>query len=141
MVSFGHLYRWLVHEPYRQLAEVPQGILHGFSKEAEPYSLCATDPKSLDLLDDLFSQLLPHFSSKEFNIGFDETFDLGKGRSADICAAEGTTNVYIKFLSQVNDLAKKYGRRTQFWGDIVLEKPEVIPKLPRCFHTIFLILL
>ena len=31
--SFGHLHRWLVHEPYRQLAECPDGIAHPFSPD------------------------------------------------------------------------------------------------------------
>ncbi|MGA7543203.1 MAG: S8 family serine peptidase, partial [Nitrososphaeraceae archaeon] len=34
----------------------------------EPYSLCAVDPKSLDLVSDLYDQLLPNFSSPLFNV-------------------------------------------------------------------------
>src|SRR5687768_18006604 len=26
--SFGHMHRWLVHEPYRKLAECPDGFEH-----------------------------------------------------------------------------------------------------------------
>lgn len=46
----------------------------------EPFSLCPIDERSLDLLKDLYSQLLPHFTANELNVGLDETFDLGKGR-------------------------------------------------------------
>ena len=57
--SFGHMHRWLVHEPYRALAECPAGVVHPFARKPEPFSLCPTDPRSLELLADLFDQLLP----------------------------------------------------------------------------------
>ena len=37
--SFGHFHRWLVHDRYRPLAEVPEGFKHPFSIEPEPFSL------------------------------------------------------------------------------------------------------
>src|SRR5262245_23633379 len=50
--SFGHLHHWLKHEPYRALAEVLDGIEHPFrgagETQREPFSLCPTDPRSLE---------------------------------------------------------------------------------------------
>ncbi len=129
--SFGHFHRWLRHQPYRDLAEVPEGLAHPFSLESEPFSLCPLDPKALALLDDLYGQLLPNFSSPWFNVGLDETFDLGKGRSRAACETRGKTSVYLDFLRKVADLARKHGRRVQFWGDIVLARPESLARLPK----------
>jgi hypothetical protein len=128
--SLGHFHRWLVHDPYRELAECPQGIEHPFSDEREPFSLCAVDPRSLALLEDLYDQLLPSFSSRLLNVGLDETFDLGLGRSASACAAKGKGRVYLEYLQAIHRLLAARGNRIQFWGDIVLEHPELIPELP-----------
>ena len=129
--SFGHFHRWLVHEPYRALAEVPEGLEHPFNPERrEPFSLCPLDPGSLALLEDLYDQLLPCFASRELNVGLDETFDLCRGRSAAACAERGKVRVYLDFLKEVHALVAARGHRMQFWGDIILEEPELIPELP-----------
>ncbi len=129
--SFGHYHRWLIHEPYRRLAESPDGIEHPFSFEREPFSLCPTDAGSLELLADLYDQLLPCFTSELFNVGLDETFDLGAGRSAAACAERGKGRVYLDFLHQVHGLVQERGKRMQFWGDVILEHPELIDELPK----------
>lgn len=128
--SFGHFHRWLVHDRYRALAEVPEGFKHPFSVDPEPFSLCATDPKVLALLSDLYDQLLPQFRSRRFNVGLDETFDLGRGRSAEACGERGKPAVYLDFLRQVHSLVTERDRQMLFWDDIVLEHPEVIDQTP-----------
>lgn len=128
--SFGHLHRWLKHEPYRSLAEVPEGMPHPFGSDREPFSLCPIDPRSIDLLRDLYEQLLPQFTSRQFNVGCDETFDLGKGRSAEACRELGTGRVYVDFLHRLHALAAGHGRRLQFWGDILAGRPELLAEVP-----------
>ncbi|MCZ6597456.1 MAG: family 20 glycosylhydrolase [Planctomycetota bacterium] len=129
--SCGHLHRWLVHEPYRALAECPDGVEHPFSLEREPFSLCPTDPGSLALLGGLYDELLPCFQSRDFNVGLDETFDLGLGRSKEACREKGVGRVYLDFLLGVHALVAGRGRRMQFWADIVLRHPELVGELPR----------
>lgn len=129
--SFGHLHRWLTHEPYRQLAECPQGVDHPFTRRREPFSLCPLDPGSLTLLEDLYDQLLPNFTSTRFNVGCDETFDLGLCRSAEACARLGKEQVYLDFVRQIHGLVTQRGRRMQLWGDIILTRPDLVSELPR----------
>lgn len=128
--SFGHLHRWLVHEPYRRLAECPEGIEHPFSRRREPFSLCPLDPGSIALLGDLYDQLFPCFHSHQANVGLDETFDLGRCRSREACANRGRETVYLEFLSRVHQLLSERGHRMQFWGDILLEHPERFAEVP-----------
>jgi len=92
--SFGHMERWLKHPRYLPLAEAPDGAETpwGFRWQG-PFSLCPTDPAAIDLLRDLYGQLLPNFTSKLFNAGLDETFDVGQGRSLEICADRGVTPI------------------------------------------------
>src|SRR3972149_2684004 len=128
--SLGHMHRWLIHEPYRRLAECPEGLVHPFSSSPEPYGLCPVDPGSLALLSDLYDQLLPHFSSTQFNVGLDETFDLGQGRSAAACAERGVEGIYLEFLEQVHRLVTRRGRIMQFWADMIRDRPAPTGKIP-----------
>lgn len=129
--SLGHMHRWLIHEPYRRLAECPEGFVHPFSDSPEPYGLCPVDPGSLALLSDLYDQLLPHFSSRYFNVGLDETLDLGQGRSAAACAEKGVEGVYLEFLEQVHRLVTQRGRIMQFWADMIRDRSALIGTLPK----------
>lgn len=122
--SFGHLHRWLKHPRYRSLAECAEA-------DQTPFSLCPLDPGVLDLLAGWYSELLPHFSSRQFNIGCDETHDLGTGRSREACEKLGMGRVYLDFLSKIHALASQRGHIPQFWGDIILHHPALIPEIPR----------
>ena len=128
--SFGHFHRWLVHDRYRPLAEVPEGFKHPFSIDPEPFSLCATDPRVPELLAGLYDELLPQFTSPRFNVGLDETFDLGRGRSAEACEERGKPAVYLEFLRQVHGMVARRGRQMLFWGDIILRYPELVDQVP-----------
>ncbi|MHA2243829.1 MAG: beta-N-acetylhexosaminidase [Candidatus Hodarchaeales archaeon] len=129
--SFGHLHRWLAHDAYRDLAECPEGIDHYFSSKKEPFSLNPIDLRGIDFLKDLYDQLLPHFTSDFFNVGLDETYDLGEGRSAEVCKEKGKGVVYLEFILKIYDLIKEQEKIMQFWADIIFEHPELIPQLPK----------
>lgn len=128
---FGHMHRWLTLPRYAPLAECPEGIEHAFSVAKEPFSLCPTDPGSLALVDDLLDQLLPCHRSAVVNVGLDETFDLGEGRSREACEERGKGRVYLEYLHAVHDRVRARGGRMQFWGDIIVQHPELVPALPR----------
>ena len=131
--SFGHLERWLTLPRYRALAELPQGGAPlpwgGFHEK--PTSLCPSDRRSLEFLAELYDDLLPNFSSRLFNVGCDETFDLrGEGRSAALVRQKGEGRVYLDFLKQIHDLVSSRGKTMAFWGDIIIRHPELVPELP-----------
>ena len=131
--SFGHLERWLKLPRYNDLAECPAGgapIPWGGTTTG-PSGLNSTDPRALDLLKELYAELLPNFSSATFNVGCDETFDLGHGRSKEIVAQIGGGRAYLDFLLKIHALVKSRGRTMTFWGDIIIHHPELVPELPR----------
>jgi len=121
--SFGHMERWLKHPEYAHLAEVSPPV-------GDNMSLCPIDPEAPLFLAGLYDDLLPHFTSRSFNVGCDETVDLGKGRSRSAVERLGRGRVYLDFVKQIHALVTARGRRMQFWGDIVFEHPELIPELP-----------
>ncbi len=129
--SFGHMERWLIHDRYAALAETQAPFQTPWGQEPGPFSLCPGDPGSLALIWTLYDELLPHFTSTQFNVGCDETFDVGQGRSRAACAERGTTRVYLDYLQQVYREVTERGYTMQFWGDIIVQTPELISQLPR----------
>ncbi len=129
--SFGHLQRWLVHERYSHLAEAPDGCDTVWGHFDKPFSLYPAEPGSLALLRDLYDELLPHFSSRQFNVGCDETVDLGRGRSEALVKERGEGRVYLDFVMQIYREVKARGKTMQFWGDIIMNHPELAAELPR----------
>lgn len=129
--SFGHLRRWLIHPRYAPLAETHTTFNAPWGPVEAPFSLCPLDPGSLELVSSLYDELLPHFSSRMFNVGCDETFDLGQGRSRAACAQRGMEQVYLDFLLEIYAQVSRRGYQMQFWGDIILHAPQLIGELPR----------
>jgi len=132
--SFGHMRRWLSHDHYRHLAECPSGCDTGdpeWGYFEQPFTLCPEDPGSLSLVRSLMDELLPHFTSRQFNVGCDETVDLGRGRSQEVVAKRGKGRVYLDFLLKIYREVKARGFTMQFWGDIIMAYPDLVPELPR----------
>ena len=119
--SFGHMERWLVHPEYNALAKFPKGgaVTPWGTVKKFPTTLDPANPKSLELVDGLFEELLPNFSSPLVNVGCDETFEISDPEE------------YLGFLLKVFDCVRKRGKRPMFWGDIVLRHPELVARLPK----------
>ncbi|WP_455381718.1 beta-N-acetylhexosaminidase, partial [Salinispira pacifica] len=130
--SFGHMERWLKHPEYLHLAEAPDGF-NGWNGlfQREPFSLSPSVPESVPFLAGLYDELLPNFSSTKFNVGCDETIDLGQGRSSRMCREHGTGRVYVDFVNRVYRLVHERGKRMLYWGDVILHYPELITELPK----------
>ena len=123
--------RWLVHDKYSPLAEHPNGGETDFGCRDKPQGLCAIDPGSIGLARELIQGMIPHFQSKQVNVGCDETIDLGYGRSKKVVEGKGRGRVYLDYLKQVYQICKDNGRTMQFWADIVLKYPELIKEVPK----------
>lgn len=121
--SFGHMNQWLEHDQFKNLAELT-GLNSG-------HVMSPVQPGTMDLMRELYSELLPNFSSRYFNINCDEVGALGSGRSKEVVDEKGKGRVYLDYLIQLKNEVDKYGRTTQFWGDIILNHPEFIPEIPK----------
>jgi hexosaminidase len=120
-----------VHPRYRDLAECPDGCDTIWGHFDEPFTLNPLDPRSLALIEELYDELLPNFSSRQLNVGCDETVDLGQGRSKAECEARGIGRVYLDFLLKIYHAVKARNHTMMFWGDIIVQHPELIAELPR----------
>ena len=129
--SFGHMERWLTKDKYRPMAEAPYGCDTVWGHFDNPFSLAPIDKRSIPFVAGLYEELLPHFTSPMFNVGCDETVDLGRGRSEKVCKEKGVGRVYLDFVLEIYKLVKEHGKTMQYWGDIIIKHPELIPELPK----------
>ena len=118
---FGHMERWLVHPEYNALAKFPKGgaITPWGTVKKFPTTLDPGNPKSFELVDGLFAELLPNFTSPLVNVNCDETFEISD------------PGEYLAFLLRIFESVKAKGRRPMFWGDIVLKHPDLVGRLPK----------
>lgn len=129
--SFGHMRYWLESPPLHKLAEVdaPYDSADGTFLRY-PSTLSPANPGTLPFIAGLYDELLPHFTSGFFNVGCDETWDLGLGQSRTLCEQKGRHKVYVDFLKQIHKEVRARGRRMMFWGDIILYEPALLKELP-----------
>lgn len=130
--SFGHMERWLKHNEYISMAEAPDGFDDPWGGHFEVSStLYPESDEVMEFISGLYDELLPCFSSSTLNVGGDETFDLGQGKSKDRCNEIGVGRVYLDFLKKLEKEVSGRGKKMQFWGDIILNHPELIEDIPK----------
>ena len=122
--SLGHMEKWLKNEKLKRLA---------IDENAEKVTtLNPLDPGSVELMDKIYGDLLPSFSSGLFNIGMDEPWELGSGKTKEECEKRGVGAVYTDYLLKIFDLVKnKYKKTPMFWADIVFKHEEQLSRIPK----------
>ena len=115
--SFGHMAKILGIPFYENMAE-SSDILN------------PSDEATYDFLKNVYSEIIPSYSSPFFNINCDETFGLGDGKSKKMAQEIGVDGIYAYHINRINDLIKPYGKRLMMWGDIAVNNPGIINKLP-----------
>lgn len=128
--SLGHMERWLKLDRYLPLAERPDGYDMPWRKNNKPTSLNPIDPHSIALISELYAELLPHFSSKKFNVGGDEPWELGTGRSKEEMERIGEGRLYLNYLLKLYEQVTLNRKQMMFWDDIIVKYPELVPELP-----------
>ena len=130
--SFGHLHYFLADPRLKKLSEISEPY-EDASKEfvRRPTTLAPNHPGTIPFLRGLYDELLPNFSSEFFNVGCDETWDLGRGQSKKLCETKGKGRVYLDFLKKIHREVSARGKKMMFWGDIILKYPKLIRELPK----------
>ena len=122
--SFGHLRYFLEYPPLKKLAEISEpyeGSTGDFLRY--PTTFAPNNPGTLKFFRGLYDELLPNFSSKLFNVGCDETWDLGRGQSKALCERKGKGRVYVDFLKQIQREAAKRCDELRSRGEVQTDAP------------------
>jgi len=149
---FGHLAVFLKRSKYNHLAEIEGDGVWKFMQwdRRGPFSLCPTNPDAEAFVRDLLAQLLPNFTSPLVNIGCDETFDVGWGRSKPAARAAGPSfsntdstgrqpvplekaraSLFFEFVNKVCTIVRAHNKRPMLWADIAMSHPEMLSLLPK----------
>lgn len=130
--TFGHLYMALRTQSLRDLGEFPETADEpfGFIDRMRHHTLNIGDDRAFALSCRLIDDYLQLFRSDKFNICADETFDLGKGRSKPLADHIGVAAMYADYVTRLCRHLEARGRRPMMWGDIALEHPEILDRLP-----------
>jgi hypothetical protein len=130
--SFGHLRYFLEDLKLKKLAEISEPYEDASGEFVRrPTTLAPNHPGTLPFLRGLYDELLPNFSSEFFNIGGDETWDLGRGQTKKLCDTKGKGRVYLDFLKKIQREVSGRKKRMMFWGDIILKYPKLIRELAK----------
>lgn len=118
--AFGHLHHVLKYELYTPLGETPHG-----------HVLAPGQPGSMALIKQWFAEIDTIFPSRFVHLGADETFELGRGQTADRATTEGIGPVYLGFLRDIVQNVGRPDKRYLFWGDVAGNHPDLVASLPR----------
>jgi hypothetical protein len=72
-------------------------------------------------MEKLYDELFPNFSSDYINVGCDEPWELGEGRSKELFPHEEKVSLYIKYLKKLCGVVRSRGKKMMFWADVLLE--------------------
>ena len=130
--SFGHMYRILSTKTCCHLCELPDSekIPFSYSYAGAHHTLNVSHPDAMAFIKGLIAEYQALFTSRKFNICCDETYDLGKGRSAALAAQKGEQALYMDHVVELCRFLLDQGITPMFWGDIMWRHPEAYTWIP-----------
>jgi hypothetical protein len=118
--TLGHYENLLSQDEFLKYAEFPGAA-----------SLDVSSDSTYVFLDNLLKEVTSLFPSEYFNMGADETYDVGLGNSRRLVEESSLAQVHLKHYLKVYDMLKKYGKKVMMYGDIILSHPEILKDLPK----------
>lgn len=126
----GHMEAWLSLPEFKALAEVPEGLSMVPGLPPQTTTLDPLDPGALELVKNLFDELLPNFSADLVNINLDEPYELGRGKNRLLVEAAGVGPLYFDYLMKILAIIRRHQKKAFLWGDVLLHDPVYLDKLP-----------
>ncbi|MBQ7642341.1 MAG: hypothetical protein IJS67_00415, partial [Clostridia bacterium] len=80
--------------------------------------LLVGEEKVYAFLDKIFAACAEYYSARTINIGMDEAFMLGLGRYCSLHGYEDKTEIMLKHIKRVSEIAQKYGFECEMWSDM-----------------------
>ena len=80
--------------------------------------LMIDEPRTYELLDNIFASLAENFTTRVVNIGMDEAFRVGLGKYLDKHGFVNRRELLLRHLGKVVEIAQKYGFKPHMWGDM-----------------------
>ena len=131
IATFGHLYDLLRSVSFSKYREVDaeQGSIFTWHNRMRHHTINVADPESFTLITGILDQYISLFRSNKINICCDETFDLGKGKSAGLIGKMTYGELYISYVNKLVNHLQSKGKEVMIWGDVLQKNHEIIGKL------------
>lgn len=130
---FGHLGKILSLPRYRALAEAEfpaSDWAHAtFLQRLRGATVNPDAPGTRALFETILGEFLPCFSSPNFNLCGDETYDLGAHLGPGATGQE-LAALYARHVWTIQEIAGKFGKTVWLWGDMLHKHPDTVPLLP-----------
>lgn len=117
--TLGHWENILILPEYAKYAEFPGA-----------QTVNVSDERTYALLEEMIGEIASCFSSPFFNIAADESWDVGLGASKERVKKSDLATVHAEHYKRIFDIVKKYGKKPMMYGDIILQHPEILKKIP-----------
>ncbi len=133
LATFGHMGRILSMSRYRHLAEVEATKAWAdmtWPERMRGLTLDCMNPEAHRLVGQMWSDVLEAFSAPVVNICGDEPWDLGYGKNKGRFDEFRKSTAYVEQLRRTHEVCAAYGRKTQFWSDVLRDYPTWLDRLP-----------
>lgn len=107
--TLGHQERMLALPRFAGVVEDP----------ARPWCFAPAVEETYDLLRTMLGELAEVFPSPRVLIGCDETYGLGRGRSADMARRLGVSGVFARHVERVTGILRDLGRTPWMYADMM----------------------
>lgn len=118
--TLGHWENILAIPEYVKYAEFPGA-----------HTVNVSDETVYKILDEMIGELAAVFSSPYFNMAADESWDVGLGVNKERVAASDIATVHAEHYKRVFQILKKYKKKPMMYGDIILDHPDILDKIPK----------
>lgn len=103
--ALAHLNALFHHEAYSDVHDLDDILLIG-------------EDRTYELLDRMFASLSRSYLSRNLHIGMDEAHMVGLGKYKDRHGVVDRTELFIRHLAKVKEIASKYGFHLMMWSDM-----------------------
>ncbi|MGH2566831.1 MAG: glycoside hydrolase family 20 zincin-like fold domain-containing protein [Bacteroidota bacterium] len=118
--TLGHWENILVMPEYTRFAEFPGA-----------HTVNVSDEVVYRMLDEMIGELSAAFSSPYFNMAADESWDVGLGANKQRVAQSNIATVHAEHYKRLFEILKKYRKKPLMYGDILLDHPAILEKIPK----------
>ncbi len=125
--TLGHLQALSRHGQYASIMDAEDVLL-------------VDEPKTYAFIEKIFAWAAENFTSRNIHIGMDEASNMGLGKYLDKHGFKNRKDLFMRHLTRVAEIAKKYGFTAQIWSDMLFRlqgKGEYYAKEPVAFAREF----
>ncbi len=118
--TLGHFENILTSKKFVDYAEFPGAA-----------SLAVTEKKTYVFLENMLKEVFTLFPSEYINIGADESYDVGSGKSKALTRSIGRSKVHAEHYKKVFNICKENNKKVMMYGDVILNHTDILNLIPK----------